>query len=329
MTYIEPDQLSLPEQYTDVGKFPDKFIVDGFIICVDVSLDFEKPGTPQRDFFDKLLHNVISTKKPVVVACTKFDRALDHSVAAVNEMVLKTKRHVPVIEVSALKGVNVDLCFLILCHLVDTKKPRTRITTYSDAKQHLDDRIRKNEYSFQYVLDNKLTDFSLSVEAASTMLHNEVEFQLLRELCGIERLHKLVRAKLNYLKKEAVEKKLAHTLEQLPAVLDTLLPELPLEASVDSCVRMLKEREKSMECLVDLDNWREDNEYLKKTAIVVPLSLFSEEQGRELLQKHIDKVCVVEGRRKKGEGRRKGEGWRKGEGRGSVVKKVLEMLLCY
>ena len=121
MTYIEPDQLSLPEQYTDVGKFPDKFLVDGFILCVDVSLDFEKPGNPQREIFDKLLHNIISTKKPVVVACTKFDRALDHSVAAVNDMVLKAKRQVPVIEVSALKGVNVDLCFLVLSHLVDTK----------------------------------------------------------------------------------------------------------------------------------------------------------------------------------------------------------------
>ena len=290
MTYIEPDQLFLPEQYTDVGEFPDKFLVDGFIVCVDVSLDFEKPGNPQREFFDKLLHNLISTKKPVMVACTKFDRALDHSVAAVNDMVLKTKRQVPVIEVSALKGVNVDLCFLVLSHLVDAKKPRTRITPYSDAKQHLDDRVRRNEISFQYLMDNKLTDFSMSIAAASTMLQNEVEFQLLRELCGSERIHKLVRAKLTYLKKEAVGKKLAHTLEQLPAVLDTLLPELPLEANVDSCVQTLKEREKSVECLVDLENWREDDEYLKKTTVVVPLSLFSEEQGREILQKHIDKV---------------------------------------
>ena len=69
---------------------------------------------------------------------------------------------------------------------------------------------------------------------------------------------------------------------------------------MDSCVRSLKEREKSVECLVDLENWREDAEYLKKTTIVVPLSLFSEEQGREILQKHIDKV--------RGRGKRKGEG---------------------
>ena len=35
-TYIEPNQLSLPEEYTDAGRFPDKFTVDGFIIRMDV-----------------------------------------------------------------------------------------------------------------------------------------------------------------------------------------------------------------------------------------------------------------------------------------------------
>lgn len=292
ITYIEPDQLALPEQYTDIGKFPDKFIVDGFIICIDVSTDFEEPNNPQRDFLDKLLPSIISTKKPIVVACTKFDRALDYSVSTVLEILAKTKRQIPVIEVSALRGVNIDLCFLVLAHLIDTRKPKSRIIPYMDAKQHLDDRIRKNEMSFQYVLDNKLTDFSVTVEAASATLSNDVEFQLLRELCGTERIHKLVRAKLLYLKKQAAEQKLTQSLQQLPALLDTLLPSLPLEANVESCLQMLKESVKCTEFLVDLDDWREDNGYLKTTNVVVPISLFSEPPGNEILQKHIDKVSV-------------------------------------
>jgi len=60
---------------------------------------------------------------------------------------------------------------------------------------------------------------------------------------------------------------------------------------------MLKESVKCTEFLVDLDDWREDNGYLKMTNVVVPISLFSEPPGNEILQKHIDKVSVGGGGR--------------------------------
>ena len=151
ITYIEPDQLALPEEYNNVGNFPDKFLVDGFILCADVSSSFTEPGSQQKEIFERLLQNLLPTKKPIVVALTKFDRAKDASVASVNEVLAHCKKQLLVIEVSALKGVNVDLCFLVLAHLVDPKKPKSRIIPYSEGKAHLDDRIRKNEVSFQQV----------------------------------------------------------------------------------------------------------------------------------------------------------------------------------
>ena len=151
ITYIEPDQLVLPEQYNDVGNFPDKFLVDGFILCVDVSSSFTEPGSHQKKIFELLLQNLLSTKKPVVVALTKFDQAKESSVASVNEVLAHCKKQLPVVEVSALRGVNVDLCFLVLAHLVDPKKPKTRISSYAESRAILGDRIRKNEVSFQQV----------------------------------------------------------------------------------------------------------------------------------------------------------------------------------
>ena len=152
ITYIEPDQLALPEQYDDVvGKFPDKFLVDGFILCVDVSSSFTDAQSPQKEIFERLLQNLLTAKKPIVVALTKYDRAREPSVACVSEVLAHSKKQLPVVEASALRGVNVDMCFLVLAHLVDPKKPKTRIIPFSEAKAQLEDRIRKNEVSFQQV----------------------------------------------------------------------------------------------------------------------------------------------------------------------------------
>ena len=291
VTYIEPDQIALPELYTDVGKFPDKFIVDGFIICVDVSTrDFAEPNNAQRDFFDKLIHNLINSKKVIVVACTKFDHAVESSLVVVNEILSKAKKQIPVIEVSALKGVNVDLCFLVLAHLVDSKKPKSRIVSYADSKANLDDRIRRNEESFQLVLDQKLFDFSISIEAASSVVSNEVEYQLLRELCGTERVRKLIRAKLSYLRKEREEERLHQFAEHLPGVLDSLIPDLPLNATLDSCREAVRQHKQFSDHFLEVANWKEDTPTLQSSEELIPFGLLHEGPGEDLLQKHIDKV---------------------------------------
>ena len=55
-------------------------------------------------------------KKPIVVAMIKCDHANESSVSIVNEIVSKAKKPIPMVEVSALKGVNVELCFLVMAH---------------------------------------------------------------------------------------------------------------------------------------------------------------------------------------------------------------------
>lgn len=291
ITYIEPDQLALPEQYEDVvGKFPDKFLVDGFILCVDVSSSFTDAQSPQKEIFERLLQNLLPTKKPIVVALTKYDRAKEPSVAVVNEVLAHCKKQLPVVEVSALRGVNVDMCFLVLAHLVDPKKPKTRIIPYSEAKSHLDDRIRKNEVSFQQVLDQQVKDFAAGITAACESVSTQMEFQLLRELCGTERVQQLVRGKLGYLKRERVEVWQGKYLEALPGMLAVLLPELPLTADEESCRQLLKESPKLSEFFVEAPKWRDDIEFLKVADGHVPFSMLSEDPGEEILRQHIDQV---------------------------------------
>lgn len=293
VTYMEPDQLALPENYTDVPKFPDKFAVDGFVVCVDVSTRFDHPSDHQLNFFEQLLQNVLGTKKPVVVACTKFDRAKQPSVAAVTEVVGRSKKQVQMVEVSALKGVNVDTCFLILAHLIDPRKPKTKVIPYAESKAQLDERTRKIEESFQLVLDNRLQDFSMSMEEASKCLRGATEYQMLADVSGQARTNKLIQAKLNYLKLQLVKSKTSQFLEMLPHILSAMLPVLELSATTDSAKSQLKSNIKFNKYFVDVCHWRENMEFLKSASDdVVPFEFLEEDQGMEILERHMDEVRV-------------------------------------
>ena len=291
-TYIESDQLSLPEVYKDVGRFPDKFTIDGFVVCVDVSTDFSDPHNPQKEFFERLLSNVLEAKKkPVVVALTKYDRANEGSVSIVEQIVAKSKKQIPLIEVSALRGVNVELCFLVLAHLVDTRKPRSKMVTYSESKGLRDSRIKHNEENFQKVLDTSLTKFDTKLEDARQMLESQVEFKLLTELCGTERVNRLIKAKLRYLKQELVKRKETAYIEMLPHIFSAILPNLELSATLKNCKEALHCSTKFPKYFVDVKNWKEDVSFLnKEDTDHVPFEIVDDDSAEEFLQKHIDDV---------------------------------------
>lgn len=120
-----------------------------------------------------------------------------------------------------------------------------------------------------------------------------MEFQLLRELCGTERVQQLVRGKLGYLKRERVEVWQGKYLEALPGMLAVLLPELPLTADEESCRQLLKESPKLSEFFVEAPKWRDDIEFLKVADGHVPFSMLSEDPGEEILRQHIDQVSCV------------------------------------
>ena len=88
------------------------------------------------------------------------------NMVAIHEAVEKLKRGPPCVEISSHMGVNVDLCFLLLAHLIDSRKPRSRNVSFDEAKQTVDQRVKKNEYAFSDLLDIQLTDFDMPIEQA-------------------------------------------------------------------------------------------------------------------------------------------------------------------
>lgn len=291
MQYVNQNQLAMPEEFS-AGRFPEKFVVDGYIICIDVSADLDNPASQQRAFLNELLPSILGVKRAhVVVAYTKFDAARESSVAAANELLAKSKRQVTVIEVSALEGVNVDVCFLVLAHLVDSKRPRTRIASYAEAHAHLKERIRKVKENFQTVLISKVTDFSLSFLNARTLLENEVEFLVLRELCGRDRVDRLIREQLRSLKEKRIKTKLFHFLDYLQACLELFLLQLTLSDTVETCKTTIRTHKKFLKYFTENKDWRDDFSVLKEEKVTqIPFSILDEPEGRDVLQQHMDKV---------------------------------------
>ena len=230
-------------------------------------------------------------KKPIVVAMTKYDKVNENSVAIANETVAKSKKQIPMIEVSALKGVNVELCFLVLAHLVDTRKPRSKMVTYSEAKSLRESRIHHNEENFQKVLNTTLTHFDTPLNDARKMLEKQVEFKLLTELCGTVRVNRLITAKLRYLKQELVKKKEIDFIEMLPHIFEAILPSLELNATVKSCKEELHCSTKFPKYFVDVKDWKDEVEFLnREDNDHVPFEILDEDTAEDLLQKHIDGV---------------------------------------
>ena len=290
VAYIHPDQLSLPENFKEAGGFPDKFLVDGFLVCVDVSCENTEM---EAEFVDNLLTSFAALKKPLVVAFTKFDIAKPNSLQAMQEVLSNMKKAPPTVEVSALKGVNVDLPFLLLAHLIDSKKSGSRLVTYAVAKQHYDDRISSSERSFQELLDRELTDFALPLEPALAKFSNTPEYRLVVELCGSKRASKLVQAKLNYAKKIQVQRLMEDFLGRIQRLLPELLPDLELEATPDRCREKLRQLGSFSTYFCEEKNWEENVPFLARATPLIPFGLLSESRATDLIKAHIDKTLLV------------------------------------
>ena len=221
------------------------------------------------------------------------DMALPDNISVVKEAVDKLKKVPPMIEVSAHEDVNVDVCFLALAHLIDSKKPRTRVILYEEAKSIVDARVKKNENSFQAVLDWKLVDFTMETEAALELVKKEVEWQSVAQLKGTERCKKLVKMKMSELWLKAVEKQKKMFFEVLPSSVSTLLQDVTLADTVDSCLTRIMNHEQFPDHFVDVDRWEENKEFLFRFSVQVPVSILKGEGGLKCIQEHMQQLQSV------------------------------------
>lgn len=218
-------------------------------------------------------------KKPLVIALTKCDRVGLPKIAEVNEFLSKIKRAPSVVEVSSHEGVNIDLCFLVLAHLIDSRKPKVRIVPYDEAYGTVKDRKTKNEKLFKSMLDKKLTDFTLSKSAAVGLVKHEPEWESVAEILGSSRCERLVGVKLGQLQVEAVMKQTEIFKEILPEYLKVVIPSVTPDETVEGCIETIKKHDQFDSYFVNIDNWTDDVQFLHLFSNKVPLA-FVQKEGK-------------------------------------------------
>ena len=113
--YAIPSSLkSNPMRARAVQLFPNSEFsegkgVSGFVCLFDPTLEGENIKT-QADFLTKLINELLKTKRKIVVACTKCDKANDARIQLGANLVanIRSKKPIPFIQTSAKEGINIE-----------------------------------------------------------------------------------------------------------------------------------------------------------------------------------------------------------------------------
>ncbi|KHJ92539.1 hypothetical protein OESDEN_07567 [Oesophagostomum dentatum] len=146
LMYIQKEQLGLEAEF-DQHVLPDgKCIVDAFIFVFDSSRTEGRTFESQCATSTAILTNAIKTKKPVVIAFSQADNAVEEARRALHSLLSKKEfksTHVTVVEVSALMNVNVDEVFVTAACLASRTKLRLKILPFSEALKIVTERNRE------------------------------------------------------------------------------------------------------------------------------------------------------------------------------------------
>lgn len=178
---------------------------------------------------------------------------------------------------SSHEGVNTDLCFLYLAHLLDSRKSKSRVVSYEEANSVIKSRIKKNEASFNIALSHKLTDFTMPLVKAVELMMSEPEWHGVAQLKGKDRCTRLVKFRLVELLGEEVKKQEKIFLELLPEYLHHLLPEVTLTDTYDTSMTLLRQHPEFSNHFIEIDDWENDNEFIFSFSRKIPISLLEKE----------------------------------------------------
>ena len=82
------------------------------------------------------------------------------------------------------------------------------------------------------------------------------------QLKGADRCRKLVRMKLGQLQMATVKKQQKLFTDLLPDYLSSVLPDVDLEDTLETCTAKIRDHVRFSECFVDVKRWEEDRDFL-------------------------------------------------------------------
>ena len=294
VAYYGPDQFVDVQKYPNPEKFPDKFQIDGFVLCVDASFKFGTSPLDTQKYFEKLISEALQTKKPLVIAATKFDKMNQATLEKLQAIVTssKSKRsQVVIVETSSINDINVDTVFHTLAEQMGGNKVRfrTKNLPYVEAKKIVEERKQQARKDFDYLLGMSITDCQLKAQKGVELVKSHEAYQNFVKLYGSNTAKTIVRKHISKLHEAQVEKKRAEFLSNLPDYLSQVVPVVTPSANINNITKHIRSSEKFSQYFVVLEDdqqW-EDSPVLTSPDNLIPFQFLKGEEATQILQEYL------------------------------------------
>lgn len=225
LMYFCTDQLGLEQDFEQKQMPEGKLLVDGVLLCVDVSRGMNRNFDDQMKFVTNLYNQLAKTKKPVVLVLTKCDEGVERYIKDSHTFAL-TKKNLQVVESSARSNVNVDLAFITLVQLIDKSRGKPKIIPYFEALKQQSQQIATAKDRYEWLVSRIVKNHNETWPNTNRRMQTSPEYKDYVFLEGTSKAKKLFQQHVHRLKQEHIEKRRKIYLSTLPQALNSLVPDL-------------------------------------------------------------------------------------------------------
>uniref|UniRef100_A0A452HI91 Rho GTPase-activating protein 35 n=1 Tax=Gopherus agassizii TaxID=38772 RepID=A0A452HI91_9SAUR len=293
LMYFCTDQLGL-EQDFEQKQMPDgKLLIDGFLLCIDVSRGMNRNFDDQLKFISNLYNQLTKTKKPIVVVLTKCDEGVERYIRDAHTFAL-SKKNLQVVETSARSNVNVDLAFSTLVQLIDKSRGKTKIIPYFEALKQQSQQIAASKDKYEWLVSRIVKNHNETWSNVSRKMQSSPEYLDYVYLEGTQKAKKLFLQHIHRLKQEHIERRRKMYLAALPLAFDALIPNLD-EIDHLSCIKvekLLETKPDFLKWFVVLDEtpWDATSHIDNMENECIPFDLMETLPAEQLYEAHLEKL---------------------------------------
>lgn len=293
LMYFCTDQLGLEQDFEQKQMPEGKLLVDGFLLCVDVSRGMNRNFDDQMKFVSNLYNQLAKTKKPVVLVLTKCDEGVERYIKDVHTFAL-AKKNLPVVETSARSNVNVDLAFFTLVQLIDKSRGKPKIIPYYEALKQQSQQIASAKDRYEWLVSCIVTNHNETWPNINRRMQPAPEYKEYVFLEGTIKAKKLFQQHVHRLKQEHIEKRRRVYLGTLPQALCTLVPNLDEidHLSWSGVQKVLETKRGFSAWFVVLDDtpWETTSHIDNMEDERIPQDLLETPPAEEIYEKHLEEL---------------------------------------
>ncbi|KAL4659635.1 rho GTPase-activating protein 35-like [Arapaima gigas] len=291
LMYFCTDQLGLEQDFEQKQMPEGKLLVDGFLLCVDVSRGMNRNFDDQMKFVTNLHNQLIKTKKPIVLVLTKCDEGVERYIKDSHTFAL-AKKNLQVVETSARSNVNVDLAFLTLVQLIDKSRGKPKIVPYFEALKLQSQQIASAKDRYEWLVSRIVKNHNETWLNISRCMQTSSEYREYVFLEGTAKAKKLFQQHVFRLKQEHIERRRKNYLTALPQALNSLVPDLDeiYHLSWSGVQKVLETKQQFSNWFVVLDDtpWEETSHIDNMEDERIPLDLLETSAAENIYDTHLE-----------------------------------------